>query len=140
MNSIEKNISEALMVLRAMTRSTGVIHESQIHQLKYWPVFLMKGVKFVLKINQDTKTLVYEMTRKQKIPKGLYLELEKAVHWLLGPEWKTTIKMNGQKIFTGSVKIKEINTFEKRVYSPLIKCIKEYAGQNQFDDPPVRWK
>lgn len=98
------DVMEQLMLLRALTSSTGVLHEAQVLQLKMWPACFFKGVKSHEFVFQwERRKLAYDIKAKGKHThlKKRCVALEKCVHTLLGGEYQVTILLNGKKVFSG---------------------------------------
>lgn len=108
--------TEQLMLLRAMTRETGILHDAQVFQLKIWSKAAfslafeegLQDVEFAVGIHDDSKTkeklrLVefrVKATGKPRPPTKPLLEvLAKSVRGLLGDEYTVVAKLNGAAIF-----------------------------------------
>lgn len=128
------NTTEQLMALKALTRTTGVLHEGQILQLKIWPFLLysQKEISYELRVDLDRKVVEYLLQFKGKVPvkiKDRVASLENDLHWLLGSEWLLKASANGKSVFTGTRKIDEVETAEKKAYTPYIDCINDYLDR-----------
>jgi len=132
MSNVGNNTTEQLLVLKALTRSTGCLHEGQILQLKMWTYLLYPKVKvkYEIQIDQTLKSVKYLLSYPRKVPAGLAgksAELEKDFHWLLGDEWLLEIVANSKRVFRGTRQIKAGQDAQKKVYTPFIKAVDEYA-------------
>lgn len=58
----ELALQEQLLMLKDMTNRTGVMHEAQVIQLKYWFFMLFPEVdKFEIMFDPDKSTLTYKV-------------------------------------------------------------------------------
>lgn len=100
------------MTLREMTRTTGILHEAQVLQLKYWPLLAATHAKtavpqvdvtkkicdFQIRLNKDIKPPADYDARLQK--------LDEAVKWLLGGDWTVRIKIKNKIMFRSGPTVK----------------------------------
>ncbi len=133
--SIQNNITEQLVSLKALTRATGCLHEAQLLQLRMWPYFLYPKVKikYELRIDQDSKTVEYALKFPGKAPSDLKQkgqELEEVFQWLLGVEWLLKLSVGPKVVFKGTRRVSEIKVAEKKAYSPFTKAINEYMDRD----------
>ncbi len=102
---------EQLMVLRAATATTGVLHEAQVMQMRRWgPLAFQHAdeIEFAVGIYDDEKTKVktrlveYRVKATKPAAKNmpkLMAGLCRSVKALLGPEFTVVVKVNGKAIF-----------------------------------------
>ena len=106
MTSKTQNWEEQLLTLRALTATTGVIHEAQVLQLKMWGgvAFAAYG-KWEANLDGDSKTVTYTLTRKKPLPKKnaapAIAALDRSIHWLLGDDWGLKVKQSSKLIYDG---------------------------------------
>lgn len=99
----EASPEEQLMVLRAVTKTTEVIHEAQILQLKSWgrvAFDFMTSLEF--EVDPESKFVEYRGKIKGKLPKKATRRFEavkRSVNWLFGDEWVTRVKVGKTVIF-----------------------------------------
>jgi hypothetical protein len=95
-----------LDVRREVTRNTGILHESQVVNLKMWPLVFLNCTSSECHFNYETKTVIYKLTKlKGRKPANLlarYKHLVGATQRLLGEEYAVTIKLDGKKVHHGS--------------------------------------
>lgn len=109
---------QQLMMLRGMTATTGVIHEAQLLQLKYYGAVafdhLGKG-HWRAEVNIEDKMVSYHVEKKQH-PKELPMwiaGIDRSVHWLLGPEWSMRVVEGDRVIYQGQ-RVKRNKNAERR--------------------------
>lgn len=91
------SIREQLLLLRDLTRRTGVLHEAQLLNLKLWPLVIFpKASNSVIRIDPEKYTVEYTLTWKIKGKKDADFKkraklLGKSVRWLLGDYWQVTV-------------------------------------------------
>ena len=141
------NTTEQLMALKALTRTTGCLHEAQILQFKLWPFVLYPKikVKYELQIDQDGKAVTYLLKFPGKVPASLPEQLkglEEAVQWLVGAEWLLTVKVGSKRVFQGERRVESVDSAEKKAYAPFVKCVNEYVPDTgiKHEDPPASWE
>lgn len=98
-----------LLALRALTGSTGVVHEAQLLQLKNWGAiaFAFVGKAWEARVSVETKTVTYHLTTKKKAPSDLphyVAALDHSIHWLFGDDWRLVVKANKKQIYRGAAK------------------------------------
>lgn len=110
---------QQLLVLRAMSARTGVLHSAQVLQLKIWPRLLFQtSTSSTFKVNIKKKTLVFEVeiTGKPFVPgKGERVirpqdapeVLDAWVKSLLGDDWDISIHVTA----TGGKRKGEVRKF-----------------------------
>lgn len=114
---------EQLMVLRAMTETTGVLHEAQILQLRYWPLAAFPHVSSVTIAydtgrnhdGEDSGKRVMEfrvkVDPKKRAPKNIkkrFEVLDQSVKDLLGPTWTVRVKAGNKKLFESAGRIVKV--------------------------------
>jgi hypothetical protein len=96
---------EKLYRLREVTRTTGILHEIQVLQLKMWPLVFTNATESECEFNFETKAIVFDLKKlKGKRPENFKERLEhltKATQQLLGDEYAVVINVNGKKVFHG---------------------------------------
>lgn len=96
---------EKLFQLRELTRSTGILHELQVVQLKMWPLVFTNATEAACEFHYDTKTVVFHLGKLAgKRPKNFQARLEhltKATQQLLGDEYAVLINVDGKEAFHG---------------------------------------
>jgi len=96
-----------LLRLRALTNTTGALHEAQALQLRLWPFTIDSELdKAEAKVDIEGRRIKWTWEAKHSSrwkPDKQYLfrlqELKKSVQLMLGDTWSFTIKMNGRTIF-----------------------------------------
>jgi hypothetical protein len=101
--------ADQLKVLKAMTKTTGILHHAQIVQLKYWPRVVFPhstAAEVVYYEKTDTVKPVIEfrlvLGKKTKAPKDMKKRMSVLGGWvreLLGDEFGTKIKVGSKIIF-----------------------------------------
>ncbi len=90
------------MALRGLTKSTGILHEAQVLNLKYWPrIALPHSIDSVCAYDAENKIVEFRMKfGKKKPPSNLKTRMQglsRSVKDLLGPEHSIVIK-DGKKV------------------------------------------
>ena len=140
MGTLNSDTQGQLMILKGLTRTTGVLHEAQIIQLKYWAVFLFPKVKFEIRIDQDTRSVEYDFLFSGKSPSKLnekLVSLEECLQWLLGTEWLLTVLAKGKRVYRGTRKIAAAKKAETKAYKSFIEAIDNYV-ERDFIKKPVK--
>jgi hypothetical protein len=98
-----------LMVLKAATKTTGIVHEAQIFQLRMWGRLCLQHVEpptvQVLPLDRE---VIYRSpaTLKGKVAKktidARLTALNDSVKWLLGDDWSLLVEVAGNAIFPAS--------------------------------------
>lgn len=101
-----KTPEQQLVFLKAQTKTTGILHEAQLLNLKQWGAIAFSGLgKWHADINPDTKKIVYVLPKpKKKNPKNLKFlvaALQRSVTWLLGDDWGMSIKQGTNLLYDG---------------------------------------
>lgn len=90
------NDLEQLMLLKQMTAMTGLLHDAQSLQLKYYPLILTHCIKCEFVFNFDNKSLSYKLLKFNGNPpkdiKKRFNLLKSWVKTLLGDEYIVTIE------------------------------------------------
>ncbi|NBT57436.1 hypothetical protein EBT16_01505 [bacterium] len=107
-SSIKDPTWEQLMLLRDLTKRTGVLHEIQVTNLKLWPMIAFTHAQtseFTWDV--DKHNVTFSLTTKGASPKSMRARfdwLDQSVKALLGPEWGITVNMNGKEKFSSTGK------------------------------------
>lgn len=95
-----------LMALRDLTRKTGALHESQVIQLKMWPLVFLNVKDSTCEFGFETKQVIYKTKkfagRKPSNFKKRLEHLVDATQRLLGPEYGVVIMLDGKKVHYGA--------------------------------------
>jgi hypothetical protein len=101
----DEQIAEQLMLLRDITKRTGILHDAQVLQLKMWPLILLPFSKSAkAKIDTTKYEITFEVDVHGKLPKDAdthFGRLNEAVKWLLGKEWLVRVKVRGKQVYRG---------------------------------------
>ncbi len=93
---------EKLYVLRETTRTTGMLIELQVTQLRAWPMAFLNVADSTCEFDFDGKRVIYNLTEsKDKRPKdfkGRLRLLAQATQQLLGDEYSILINSTGKKV------------------------------------------
>ena len=119
---------DILMSLKAVTFTTGVLHEVQIDQLRLWgQLALGHAGEFKCKVDTEEKTISYGLVTKKKtltdkkhsfkwLAKAVAL-LDQSIHQVLGDDWKLSIIHNKKVAYEGKrLKSTEEKLDERRKY------------------------
>ena len=91
-----QNDLEQLMSLKQITNMTGALHETQVLQLKYYPLILTHCVKCEINFLFEDKLVVYKLLKFQgpepKDIKRRFNLLNQWVKTLLGDEYNVAIE------------------------------------------------
>ncbi len=111
------DVEQKLMTARALTATTGVMHDIQVAMIKNWGAVAFipfgKG-SWTASPDPVTKTVAYKIKSKKRKPSDLprYIaSLDVSIHWLLGDDWATEVHLNGKLLYRGS---RKQNTNEQR--------------------------
>ncbi len=101
-------VQEQLLQLRGITRLTGMVHEAQANQLKYWPMISINHAsssEVSFEIDEEGKRTVFvELVATKEAPADLKERgkaLIKNIQWLLGNDWAVSIRINGKSVCRG---------------------------------------
>jgi hypothetical protein len=111
MSSVEApaGIAEQLMALRALTQTTGVVHEAQVFQLRIWGLVALSHLhKQEFQVLPEAQSVTYRAASAGRKPADLparLKSLEESIKWLFGSEWVLKVDVAGTAIFpTGQKK------------------------------------
>lgn len=105
MEKVDASFQEQLVLLRDLTRTTGVLHDAQVLQLKLWPLVAVPHAtasEFVF--NWEDKEIDFRMKVKGKAPKDLQKRLEsldESVKFLLGDDYLVRVRFQGKVVYRG---------------------------------------
>lgn len=108
------------MTLKALTRTTMVVHEAQVLQLKAWgqiALGFMKNLKFT--VNPEERFVEYSgKAPGRAVPnqKRRCEVVHRNVMWLLGDDWETRVK-SGPRVIFRSTAVAESDV-ERRTSKP----------------------
>jgi hypothetical protein len=92
-----------LMMLRGLTKTTGMLHEAQVLQLKHWPrIAIPHSTYSEFGFSHEKHVVEFRVKTKGKAPKDLKLRLgglAESVRDLLGPEYTVRVKDGKKKLF-----------------------------------------
>ena len=107
-SSIKDPTWEKLLLLRDLTKRTGILHEVQVEQLKMWPLIAFEhATNSEFTWDNTTKNVCFSIKTEGASPKKMnerFNWLDQAVKALLGPEWAIKVKINGKEKFQSSGK------------------------------------
>lgn len=87
---------QQVLLLKDITRKTGCLHDTQILQMKIWPLVLTHATKTAFSFNSNKKIVIYNLREfKGKKPKDFNKRLSllrKYTKDLLGEEYQVKIK------------------------------------------------
>jgi hypothetical protein len=106
------SLETQMMLLRGMTKNTGILHEAQVTQFKAWPIVLLSHAKSsTFYFDWENKNVIYDISVAGR---GKKKEIDRAFplldHWtktLLGAEYQVVVKFNGVQKWCG---LRKINT------------------------------
>jgi hypothetical protein len=100
------SVKEQLMMLKAFTARTGVIHDAQMLQLEMWPLFLFGGISNTVSIDTDKRLVTFEVNIKKKPTTKVAEEKRKVLtEWVRSILWDNTgIDLNFKVINYGTKK------------------------------------
>ena len=98
---------EQIAGLKALTLSTGAIHEVQAHQLRMWPL-LIPGINSAeAKVDVDAHSVKFVCEgvkfRKTKKTRKTLSSIRDWVHILLWDDTHVVIEVNGKEVFRSDV-------------------------------------
>lgn len=106
-SSIANTWQEQLMALRALTSTTGIIHEAQRLQIKQWGALAFQHVgagNWEAVVDTDGHIVTYKILKTKRAPKNFpkyVAALDRSIHWLFGDEWSLRIQEGRKFIYTG---------------------------------------
>jgi hypothetical protein len=116
----QPDVQQQLMTLKALTRTTMVVHEAQVLQLKAWgqiALGFMKNLKF--RVSPEEKFVEYYGTAPGRAVPNQKRRCEvvhRNVMWLLGDDWETRVKSGSRVIFRSTATVAEPD--ERRTSKP----------------------
>jgi|SRR5579859_2221727 len=119
-----------LVTLRSVTDTTGVIHEAQLQQLRFWGGIAFHGQKWRADIDVEGRKVTYTLDKKTKdrnLP-NVVAALDRSVHWLFGETWQLVVVEAGSTIYAGQFMTMQEYTQEARKYR---KQREERAAKNK---------
>lgn len=95
-------VMEQLMLLRAFTSRTGILHEAQVLNLKMWPSCVFdKVASSEFSFDWENATICFDIIFKgRKRPKNITKSCEALAQFtktLLGPEYEVRIFLDGKE-------------------------------------------
>lgn len=107
-SSIKDPTWETLLLLRDLTKRTGILHEIQVGQLKMWPLVAFDNATTSEFSWDSTKKMVCFVIQTQgpapKKMRARFTWLDQSVKALLGHEWGIKVAINGKEKFETSGK------------------------------------
>ncbi len=104
MDETVDNDYEQLLLLKGMTAVTGILHEAQVMQLKYWPLMLTHAIKADFSYNFDNKEVIFNLAETEgRTPKDFKKKLgllAKYTKTLLGDDYRIAVKLNNKEIYS----------------------------------------
>lgn len=96
---------EQLLLLKNLTKKTGMLHEAQLAQLKAWPLALTHAYKCQIVFDYESKNLTYILSELNgRKPKDFLKRMAMLSKWtkqLLGDEYLVTVKSEKKVFFEG---------------------------------------
>lgn len=90
------DIKEQLILLKSLTNQTGILHEAQVMQLKYWFIGLTNASKFTIGFDPEKAKIIYKVSEiKGKPPKDIDKNLNtltEYVKFLLGNKYSVEVE------------------------------------------------
>lgn len=103
------DVQKQLMMLRGLTKTTGMLHEAQVLQLKHWPrIAIPHSTYSEFAFSHEKHLVEFRIKTKGKAPGDLKLRLgglTESVRDLLGPEYTVRIKDGKKKLFESKGKV-----------------------------------
>lgn len=92
--------------LRDVFRRTGMLHDLQLFNLKYWPLVafpMAKKAKAVVNFEERDISFELDVPWYKRTPdaRARAKGLNESVQFLLGPDFRILVAVNGKAIFTG---------------------------------------
>jgi hypothetical protein len=104
-----------LAALRALTATTGSVHDAQMFQIRMWGQLAFGYTKWEAEIDVAGKTVIYAVTKK-KHPKDLakfVASLDNSIHWLFGDNWGLRVKEGDKSLYEGKRQKTNVNDERK---------------------------
>ncbi len=102
---------EQLMLLRNLTKTTGLLHDAQLLQLKMWSLVFSSHVSSCeMHIDQEKQQIDFHLKTKGRTPADFQERCGHLVEWvqkLLGGEWLVRIKIREKLVHRGMRKTYE---------------------------------
>ena len=94
---------QQLATLRSVTDTSGVVHEAQLQQLRFWGGVAFSPIKWTADIDVEGRKIIYSLAKKSKNPTlpNAVAALDNSVHWLLGESWQLIVREAGNTIYSG---------------------------------------
>ena len=98
---------DQLAVLQGLTRRTGVLHDAQVTQLRFWGFLAAEHIShFTIEYNFGDKTIKFLLTPKPSEPHRPDLQdrlykLDEACKWLLGDQYRLTVQEGKSVLYRG---------------------------------------
>jgi hypothetical protein len=113
---MDSNITDhekQLMLLRALTATTGAVHEGQLLQLRMWAALAFDFTTWQAEVDVANKTVIYTVgkivnKKSEKLVKCV-ASLDNSIHWLFGDNWGLRINEGKKQFYVGSRKTKNVN-------------------------------
>ncbi len=113
---------EQLMVLREMTRTTGILHEAQVLQLKYYPLILTHATRSEFHYDFENAIVIFNLKEtKGSKPKQWTKRMETLAEYtqtLLGKEYTIQVKLKGELQFVSKGDINVRREARRKLLSP----------------------
>jgi len=99
------NRFEQLQYLKGMTVRLGCIHEAQALQLRNYPLLIPNVGKAIVKVNAETKHVIYDCTgktknfRKTKKVDEMFQNIYKWTTFIVWDDVEVLIKVNNKELF-----------------------------------------
>jgi hypothetical protein len=122
-SSVTQRQLEEMAMLKALTATTGVVHEAQKLQLRMWGAIAFGHTTWEADIDVGGKTVIYKL-KKAKQPKQLvhYIAaLDRSIHWLFGDDWGLRVKEGTKALYEGA---RKTNVNEERA-----RRAKDHVGE-----------
>jgi hypothetical protein len=102
-----------LAALRAVTATTGAVHEAQKLNVTMWGAIAFDWTKWEAGIDVKTKTVIFSLQKKAR-PKNIaqrIASLDRSIHWLFGPDWGLKVKEGETTLYDGD---RAVNTVHEQ--------------------------
>lgn len=102
-----KAVREEVATLRDLTRRTGILHEAQVTNLKYWPYVLFEISSHEVLPDDLRRVLTFNLRFTKKKPKNIKELCQTLESWcwgLLGPEYMIRVRdaRSGKYLYHGT--------------------------------------
>lgn len=107
--TIGKATYDELMKLRLLTERSGILHDAQVLQLKYWPYVVFAIKEHQILLDDRKRILTFDLTFSKGVPKDFEQRAEALQNWvwdLLGPQFCIRLRnaRNGKELLHGERK------------------------------------